>query len=334
VHYGRDTIPGADEVVSGGIVKVQDLQRVFPSREEDPRILYLVSSSFPSHFRLKARVAQHYGGRVVLNQNGVAYPGWHGPGWERANRWMAWAHRHADYVIYQSDFCRRSAEKFLGPRPGAEEILHNPVDTSDFVPPSDRSGRDGGRLLMAGSHHFLYRVSTAVETLALLRKDFPDMRLAVAGRYLWRPTEEEGRREILDLAGRLGVAKSMDLHGAYSQAQAPGIMQAADILLHPKYNDPCPRLVVEAMACGLPVVYSATGGTPELVGEDGGIGVDGREDWEEVHPPDPEAMAAAVRRIMADYKGYASAARRRAVERFDLQPWLKRHGEIFRGLAP
>ena len=89
-------------------------------------------------------------------------------------------------------------------------------------------------------------------------------------------------------------------------------MQSADILLHTKYNDPCPTVVLEAMACGLPVVYSASGGTPELVGDDAGIGVDAPLDWEHDHPPAPEALAEAVLVVAARPRRPVGSGTRRA----------------------
>jgi glycosyltransferase involved in cell wall biosynthesis len=90
--------------------------------------------------------------------------------------------------------------------------------------------------------------------------------------------------------------------------------------------------VIEAMACGLPVVYPASGGTVELVGDDGGIGVSHPDGFERDEPPSAEALAEAVRRALADRAAYAEGARRRAVERFALGPWLDRHAELFEQL--
>ena len=74
----------------------------------------------------------------------------------------------------------------------------------------------------------------------------------------------------------------------------------ADLLLHTQYNDACPGLVLEAMACGLPVVYSASGGTPELVGPEAGLGVAAEQSWEKTYPPDPNKMAGAVLTVLED----------------------------------
>ncbi|HET8969258.1 MAG TPA: hypothetical protein VFN06_07515, partial [Gaiellaceae bacterium] len=86
--------------------------------------------------------------------------------------------------------------------------------------------------------------------------------------------------------------------------------------------------------CGLPVVHPASGGTSELVGDVGGIGVPHPVSWERDEPPAPDALADAVTRVLDDLPRYSAAARARAVERFSLEPWLDRHAEIFERLAP
>jgi glycosyltransferase involved in cell wall biosynthesis len=97
-------------------------------------------------------------------------------------------------------------------------------------------------------------------------------------------------------------------------------------------NDPCPTTVIEALACGLPVAYAASGGTVELVADEGGIGVLHPDGYERDEPPAPEALAAAVGAVLADRARYAEGARRRAVERFALADWLDRHAALFEEL--
>jgi glycosyltransferase involved in cell wall biosynthesis len=87
------------------------------------------------------------------------------------------------------------------------------------------------------------------------------------------------------------------------------------------------------MAAGLPVVHPASGGTVELVGDEGGIGVPHPDGWERDEPPAPEALADAVERVLADRAAYAAAARARVVERFSLEPWLERHSALFSELV-
>jgi len=79
-------------------------------------------------------------------------------------------------------------------------------------------------------------------------------------------------------------------------------------------------------------VHSQSGGVPELVGPDAGIGVPAEDTFEREAPPDPAALAEAVLRAVDDRERFSAAARRRAVERLDLQPWLERHRVLFERL--
>jgi glycosyltransferase involved in cell wall biosynthesis len=314
----------------GGIVKLQALEQEFPNAPRRFNILYLVSSRLPEAPVALARAARAKRAAIVFNQNGVAYPAWHGAGWERTNEPMAAMLPLASHVFYQSQFCKDTADRFLDVQPGRWEILYNAVDTERFVPAADRPQRPL-TLLLGGTQYARYRVETAIRTLALVRRSEPEARLLMTGTLRW-PSERTPRVEAEELAGALGVAGAVEFVGPYAQTDAVSIYQRADMLLHTKYNDPCPTVVIEALACGLPVVYSRSGGVPELVGGDAGIGVPAEQSWERDIPPDPEALCDAVLRVERDRAAFAGAARLRA-QCFDVRPWLARHREIFRTLA-
>jgi glycosyltransferase involved in cell wall biosynthesis len=107
------------------------------------------------------------------------------------------------------------------------------------------------------------------------------------------------------------------------------VLARGEILLHTQYNDSCPGIVLEAMASGIPVVYSDSGGTPELVGSDAGLGVPTESSWERVQPPDPDALAVAALAVADEWRRRSEAARARAVDHFDQRQWLRRHAALF-----
>jgi len=319
VFYGHDLVPQAGEAVAGGTGKFQRLAQRFPNTPVDFTLLYLGSTWLPRDLR---PLLWHVGRRhlpVVVNQSGVAYPGWAGDRTERLNEPFRRALLAADHVLYQSEFCKRSGDEFLGEPHGSWEILYNAVDVQHFAPNGGRDGRPPV-LLLAGDQTQAYRLEVALRTLA----ELPEARLIVTGRLVSDP--EPLLREL-----RLG--SRVDFVGRYAQRDAPALFRRADLLLHTKVNDPCPTAVIEAMACGLPVVYAASGGTPELVGDEAGIGVPHPDGWEHDIPPEPAALAEAVAVVVGRLEEYAASARRRAVERFALEPWLERHGELFTELA-
>jgi glycosyltransferase involved in cell wall biosynthesis len=201
-------------------------------------------------------------------------------------------------------------------------VLHNAVDV-DYFTPAPRTPDDGPVLLLGGDQTQAYRIELALRTFARVAASHGGARLLVAGRLV---------SPVDPLIHELGLAGRVELVGRYNQRDAPQIIRRAHLLLHTKVKDPCPSAVIEAMACGLPVVYPASGGTVELVGDEAGIGVAHPNGWEQEEPPSPERLADAVEQVLAERESYAAAARRRAIERFALGDWLDRHARLFEEL--
>ncbi len=314
--------------LGGPLVKVGLLSRRFPERRIGFSLLYLLSNAIYLPQPVVDR-ALGAGLPVVLNQNGVFYPAWYPEGWERENARMARLHAAASHVLYQSEFCRRCAERFLGPRNGPSEILYNAVDVDRFAPARETAARPFTFLLTGKINAETgYRVTSAIEGLAAARRDRLDARLRIAGAL-----DPAVAREARKMAHDHGIETAVELTGPYSSAEAPAIYQAADAYIMTKQNDPCPNVVLEALASGLPVLYSASGGVPELVGKDAGWGIRVSESFEENMWPSPDAIADGMARIVTGRETMAQAARARAVERFGLKAWLDRHESLFRSLV-
>lgn len=324
VFYGHDLVPLPGERAAGGSVKMQKLAERFPNSPTDFSILYLGTTWLPRDLGPLLGIAKRRGVPVVVNQDGVGYPGWAGDLTEEINRPLRRSLLAADHVVYQSEFSKLSSDLWLGEAPGTWEVLPNAVDVSRFTP-AETSPPGGPVVLLGGDQTQGYRLDLALRTFASLLRRHPDASLLVTGRLVSRP------EPLLD---ELDIHERVSFLGEYSQRDAPDILRRAHILLHTKVKDPCPTLVIEAMASGLPVVYPASGGTVELVGDEAGIGVQHPDTWEADEPPAPEELADALDRVLADLPRYSGAARRRAVDRFALEPWLDRHAEIFERLAP
>ncbi len=323
VFYGHDRIPGPGERVAGGTAKFQRLNGRFPNSPTDFTFLYLGSTWLPGDLRPLLWLARRRGAPIVVNQNGVGYPGWAGKATEEVNRPLRLALLAADHVVYQSRFCKRSADAFLGRPRATWEVVYNAVDVDHFTPATQQP-EGGPVLLLGGDQTQEYRLDLALRTLAAVLPAHPDATLLVTGRLV-------GKADAL--IDELGLRRHVELLGGYSQRDAPAVFRRAHLLLHTKVNDPCPSLVLEAMACGLPVVYPASGGVVELVGDEAGVGVPHPDSWERDEPPSAEALAATVSGVVDDLSAYSAAARRRAVERFALGPWLDRHAALFAELV-
>ena len=123
---------------------------------------------------------------------------------------------------------------------------------------------------------------------------------------------------------------SVSLIGQYSQIDAPEIYRSAHILVHLKHLDPCPNVVIEGMASGLPVIYSESGGTAELVNGIAGIPIKSIIDFEQ--PPisaDHSIISLSMVDILNSYRIRSNFARDIAEKNFNLNTWHQQHKKIF-----
>jgi glycosyltransferase involved in cell wall biosynthesis len=313
--------------VGGPLVKVKRLTEFFPEHRFDYNLVYALSNA-PYLPDVALALLRARGIPIVHNQNGVFYPAWYSGDWEGENRRMARTYLAAAHVFWQSEFCRRASARFLGERTGPGEILYNAIDTKRFVP-TEVPPPGPTVFLMTGKMdlHLFYRIENTIAAFARVASGGLDAVLHLAG---WIAPMAEMRAR--SLAASLGIADRILFLGGYTQSQAPVIYQAAHIYVSTKHNDACPNAVIEAMACGLPIVFSASGGVPELVG-DAGYGVPVAEVWDEPQAPGVEALAEAMRKAAAERAALGLAARARAVERFDISHWIARHRAVFASLT-
>ena len=314
--------------VRGGAVKLLSLRSAFRCDEETFNVLYLVSSAQPMFAADLVAVCRRENIPVVWNQNGVGYPGWAGGEAERHNAPMRRLRAAADYVIYQSEFCLESAERFLGPVEKSSRVLLNPVDLAKFHPAHGTARPAAPRLLAMGTHSYPDRVFAAIDAVRVLRGSGTAATLTVAGPLQWR----RGKEETLAYLGKAGLVDAVRLHPAFDQAEAAQLYRAHDILVHPKYLDPCPTVVAEALACGLPVVGSATGGLPEMTDGDCARLLPLPLVWDRMLTPSGGEFASAIRELWGNITAASAAARACAERKFDAGSWTDAHRDIFHSL--
>ncbi len=148
-----------------------------------------------------------------------------------------------------------------------------------------------------------------VEAFAIVSRSHPRARLVIAGRL-----PEQFRRFQGELEGRIRELRLGDrirFEGEFFDLRRR--LADFDLLLHPSPAESFGRAVAEALARGVPVVAVRSGGVEEIIRD--------RETGYLVPAGDPEALAAAVLRALADPEGSRAAARRgkrEVEERFSL----------------
>jgi glycosyltransferase involved in cell wall biosynthesis len=99
----------------------------------------------------------------------------------------------------------------------------------------------------------------------------------------------------------------------------PWLMRSSHLLFSAEVNPPCPNSVIEALACGLPVIGFDTGSLSELVqGDVGRLVPYGANPWK-LEPPDIPVLADAAAEVLDDQHRFRISARERAEKVFDVE---------------
>jgi len=302
VAYGLDDEPYAAALVVGGIRQLAGLAR---ARRGGVPVLQRLDGINWLHRRLPTGL-RHYL-RAEAN-----------------NLLMRFVRRRlADLVVYQSQFARDWWEREFGEAPVRSLVVHNGVPLDQFSPEGEgRPPADRIRLLMVeGRLGGGYEVGlSAAASLAqrLQAVTGSTVELAVAG--------EVTERARSDLQARFASQSNSAPHGPAAPLlnwlgrvdpdSIPALDRSGHLLYAADLNAACPNTVLEAMACGLPVVAFATGALPELVQADAGRLVPyGGDPWK-LESPDIEGLAQAAVEVLAEQDRYRRGARARAVQAF------------------
>lgn len=180
------------------------------------------------------------------------------------------------------------ARRFGGPRPGLLDMSESIVRAADVVPaPPERDWSGEVELLTVGRLEAEKNPGLLVDAFAALSRAHPGrFRLTWVGRG---PLEEEVRRR----AAQAGVADAIDLV-SYVPFGGPllELYRRAHVFVHVSLSEGMPKVLIEALASGTPVVATDVGGVRAAL-DDGRAGV-------LVPPGDEAALVAAVERVTAD----------------------------------
>jgi glycosyltransferase involved in cell wall biosynthesis len=219
------------------------------------------------------------------------------------NLYLRWSTRHnarvASRVVADSQATRQDLLRWVGigadkvavVYPGRDEGLARVVDAEVLAGVRARYGLAGAYLLYVGTLQPRKNLVRLVQAFALLLGShsssplFPaDLQLVLAGQKGWLYDEILAQVRRLDLAGRVVTT------GYVPDQELPALLSGALAFVFPSLYEGFGLPVLEAMACGTPVVCSNTSSLPEVAGEAALM----------VDPQDTGALAEALWRIVSD----------------------------------
>jgi L-malate glycosyltransferase len=249
---------------------------------------------------------------VVVSEHSSEF-GWSGisPGALRRAR-IAFA--RADVVCPVSEYLRGQIEGH-GVR-GRFRIVPNAVDTELFSPAETvEAGGGPARILVVASLHPKKGIPHLIDAVGAIAERRRDFAVEIVG-------DGPDRADYEARVSQLGLDGLVVLRGTRPRADVVASMQRADFLVLSSLTENLPVSVIEAMACGLPVVATKVGGVPELVDERTGLLVD---------PASSESLASGIERMLDHRSEYsAEAIAGIARSRYSLQAVGRLWSEVYR----
>lgn len=205
----------------------------------------------------------------------------------------------ADVVAVPSRFLQ---EIFV--RHGVEtHVLPNIIDRKRFHPAERPAQAGRANVLVARNLEPIYDIGTAIRAMAIVHRTVPHATLTIAG-------SGAQRDHLVRQAADAGLAACVRFVGRLDRDEVAALNRESDIVVNPSLVDNMPNSILEALATGTPVVSTDVGGVRHLVTHERTALL--------VPPADPDAMAAAILRLVRDD---ALAARLRAEGLADVEQY-------------
>lgn len=198
-----------------------------------------------------------FGKPYIVLLRGADVP-FHEKKWEKLDKWIfSWLSpivwKYASFVIANSDKLCQTALR-SSPKQSIQ-VIYNGIDTKKFFP-IKKSNSKTLKLITVGRLSLIKGQRYLIEAL----KNLPNTELFIIG-------EGDLKIDLQQLAQQINV--TVHLLGQVPNNEIPKYLQEADIFALPSLNEGMSNALLEAMACGLPVIVTDVGGTKELLQNNG-----------------------------------------------------------------
>ena len=229
----------------------------------------------------------------------------------------------ADSIVYQSEFSQTWWNRVFRKTSIPTQVTHNGIDLERYTPTGpEQPPQDHFRILLVEGHMSAgqtWGLETAISLAGILKEMYDlSVELMVVG---------DVSDTVKAHAYTLAPAQWITWVGVVPRAEIPALDRAAHVLFSADLNAACPNSVIEAMACGLPILAYDTGALKELVPNGAGLVVPYGADYWQLEQPRIEPLAQACVEILQNNAAYRQGARSHAEAHFGLDAMVESYLE-------
>jgi glycosyltransferase involved in cell wall biosynthesis len=211
----------------------------------------------------------------------------------QARRKAVWAAEKSAFHIAVSAYARQTIAHFTGETEKLR-VVPNGVDVSIFTPLQNGSKPKLNQILFVGLMRHVKGIDLLLNAMRKLVGQMPELKLVLVGGGVYRDYIEQ-EKDLRHMVQEFGLEKNVEFAGIKSPEEVAGYMRESSLLVLPSRAETFGVVLIEALACGTPVVATKCGGPEDIVNEKVG---------RLVPKEDVNALAEAIREVIAGRDKY------------------------------
>jgi len=225
--------------------------------------------------------------------------------------WLPLAVRRLDAIITDSQQSKEDIVRYLPVKeenvfviPCAASANYRPLERAEVKATIERYDINFPYILYVGSLESRKNLPRLLEAYNRFHQQFPKWKLVIVGARKWKFSP------IFETVQRLGLQSHVHFTGYVEEEDLPALYNGAELFVFPSLYEGFGLPVLEAMACGTPVITSNSSSLPEVAG-DAALLID---------PYDVDAIAGAMKQVLSD-PALASTMRKKGLDRAQQFTW-------------
>jgi len=277
----------------GELLYLSIVRKIDRYRKEFPFELIHAHFSYPEGY-VGAKLAKRYGVPLIITEHATWKP-WMDD-YPRVAKQAIWAADVSDGVIAGSRYLADTITAFTKQ---PEKLYDIPIGVNTkLFQPADGVEKKSLQILYVGRIHTTKGVDVLFRALSLLVKRYSDIHLVIVGGSLGFNNYQRQEEEMRTLATSLKIDRNIEFVGMQPPEKVMKYMQQSALLVLPSRRETFGAVLIEAIACGIPVVATKCGGPEDFINDRVGVLVEKES---------PEALADGIESVLTRQKEYSAA---------------------------